>query len=307
MVLALRPRDGEADMRVTALSISYPPHRRIGAEIALHELCKHLVGRGHEVSVVTTERTPPTTIDGVQVAGPPPPADVVISQGGLGVLARRKFPNATHWVWAHNNQIPTLLDLRSTAQDGSRVLANTHHMAGVLKSVLNIDAHVLHPPVWPAPRTGGDAVTLVNLTPDKGSNTFYELAKANPDVQFLGVKGGYGKQDIRHLPNVTIFDHGPMDRVWDETRILLLPSRHESYSMTAVEAAVRGIPAVASDLPGVREALGAGALYPTVWQSGLEGAFEWWDQLSDNALLHQAMNQPLVELDMVVDLIEESV
>lgn len=295
-------------MKVTAVAISYPPHRRIGAELALHELLKHLKGRGHEVSVVTTEKTPPGTVDGVKVTTKQhTDPDVVIAQGGLGVLARRWFPNATHWVWAHNNQVPALLDVRAAAAKGTRVIANTHHMAEVFRSVLSVDSLVLHPPVWPAGPVSGDHVTLVNLTPAKGSHVFYDLAAANPDVPFLGVKGGYGTQDVRDLPNVTIVDHGDMGPVWAKTRVLLLPSVHESYSMTAVEAARRGIPTVASDLPGVREALGAGAVYPTVWQTGLEFAFEWWDQLSDNALLHTAMLQPQVELDAVTDALEACV
>lgn len=294
-------------MRVTAVAISYPPHRRIGAELALHELLKHLRGRGHEVTVVTTEKVS-GVFEGVKtVARGAVEPEVVIAQGGLGVLARRWFPRAEHWVWAHNNQIPALLDVRSAAAKGARVIANTHHMAGVFKSTLGVDSLVLHPPVWPADPVSGDHVTLVNLTKEKGSGVFYDLAAANPDIPFLGVKGGYGHQDVRDLPNVTIHDHGDMGPVWAKTRVLLLPSVHESYSMTAVEAARRGIPTVASDLPGVREALGAGAVFPAVWQTGLEFAFEWWDHLSDSARLHTAMLQPRVELDAVTDALEACV
>lgn len=287
-------------MRITALAISYPPHRRIGAEVALHELCKHLAGRGHEVSVVTTDKTPPGRVDGVVVTGRrTTDPQVVIAQGGLGVLARRWFPRARHVVWAHNNQLPTLLDVRSAAAKGTTVVANTRHMRDVLRSTIGVDALVLHPPVWPAPPTSGQKITLVNLTPDKGADVFWALAEANPHLGFLGVRGGYGKQIIKQLPNVEVLEHGPMDRVWEQTRVLLVPSRHESYSMTAVEAAVRGIPAVASDLPGVREALGWGAVYPTDWQAGLEEALDRWDELSTNARIHTACLDPAGELDAV--------
>ena len=40
--------------------------------------------------------------------------------------------------------------------------------------------------------------------------------------------------------------------------LLVLPTRRESYGMVVTEAQARGVPVVASDVGGVREALGAG-------------------------------------------------
>ena len=38
--------------------------------------------------------------------------------------------------------------------------------------------------------------------------------------------------------------------------LVVLPSRHETYGMVATEALARGVPVLASDVGGVREALG---------------------------------------------------
>lgn len=126
---------------------------------------------------------------------------------------------------------------------------------------------IVHPPVDPAdytvpPRRRG-AVTLVNLWPDKGSATFYAAAEALPELSFLGVRGGYGEQDIRELPNV---EHLPQTQnitndVYARTRVLLMPSSYESWGRCAVEAAQSGIPTIAHPTPGLTEALGHAGIF----------------------------------------------
>jgi glycosyltransferase involved in cell wall biosynthesis len=50
-----------------------------------------------------------------------------------------------------------------------------------------------------------------------------------------------------------------LDRSYAGADLLVLPSRSESYGMVVTEALARGIPVVAADVGGVREALGHGA------------------------------------------------
>ncbi|MCR6649728.1 MAG: glycosyltransferase [Cellulomonas sp.] len=294
-------------MNVVALSLSYPPARRIGAELALHHLLAHLASRGHDVQVVTQMLTGRRMVDGVKVSSVGarrPHGDVVIVNAGLGKKARLWWPRTPMVVWAHNNQLPTILDARAGKPD--LLLSNTTHMSDVYRSVIGLPSLVLHPHTPPSvPCLTGDAVTLVNCTPDKGSAVFWDLAEQNPHVPFVAVRGGYGPQDIRDLPNVDVVDHGDLDAVWARTRVLLLPSRHESYSMTAAEAITRGIPVVAADLPGVREACGYGAVYTTdQWGPALTDALGRWDELSTNALIHAATRRPDEEMAAVVDVIE---
>ena len=59
--------------------------------------------------------------------------------------------------------------------------------------------------------------------------------------------------------------------------LLVLPSRTETYGMVAAEALARGLPVVASDVGGVREALdGAGVLLPADDPAALADALRRW-------------------------------
>jgi glycosyltransferase involved in cell wall biosynthesis len=120
---------------------------------------------------------------------------------------------------------------------------------------------VLHPPVFTDDYvTDGphDHVTLVNVSLAKGSETFWDLARAEPARKFLGILGAYGIQDVpQELPeNVTIRDNTADARtIYRDTRVLLMPSSYESWGRCAVEAACSGIPTLASPTPGLLEAL----------------------------------------------------
>jgi glycosyltransferase involved in cell wall biosynthesis len=134
---------------------------------------------------------------------------------------------------------------------------------------------VVHPPVVADDyrTTPGDAYTLIGLSERKGVSLFYALAARCPQRSFVGVKGGWGDQVVPDpLPtNVTILENTrDMRSVYGRTRVLLVPSQHESFGRVGVEAGVSGIPTIAAPGPGVEEALGAGALYapaddPDAW------------------------------------------
>jgi glycosyltransferase involved in cell wall biosynthesis len=126
---------------------------------------------------------------------------------------------------------------------------------------------VVRPPVDSAEyaTTPGDHVTLINLSRDKGAEVFYQLAERLPDRKFLAVQGGYGVQILDDLPNVTIVPHLPPERMRDEvyarTRVLLMPSAHESYGRVGVEAMCSGIPVIAHPTDGLRESLGDAGVF----------------------------------------------
>src|SRR5690606_36939471 len=64
------------------------------------------------------------------------------------------------------------------------------------------------------------------------------------------------------LPNVEVWprlEPGEMGRLWAETKVLMVPSRYETYGMSAVEAAHHGIPSVHVDTIHVREGIGDAA------------------------------------------------
>ena len=94
----------------------------------------------------------------------------------------------------------------------------------------------------------GDSITLVNANINKGVNQFIELAKRMPTRKFLAVRPYYGElwvppspQNIEWIP----FDDD-IRTVLKRTRILLLPSKYESFARIAVEAMYNGIPVIYS-------------------------------------------------------------
>lgn len=121
---------------------------------------------------------------------------------------------------------------------------------------------LVRPPATEKQTFGGNpegVVTLVNLTPNKGPDVFYELAEAYPDVQFMGVIGGYERdaQVIKNLSNVSIHPHvADVSEFYSKVSVVLVPSIYESYGRVAVEAMARGIPVVAASTPGLKECLG---------------------------------------------------
>lgn len=113
--------------------------------------------------------------------------------------------------------------------------------------------------------TPGDLITLVNLLPQKGGEVLDQLARYLPERRFLGVEGGYNQplQVEISRPNVEIIPNTPhmRDRVYARTRILLMPSLHESWGMVGVEAMCSGIPVIAHPTPGLLESLGDAGIF----------------------------------------------
>lgn len=112
-------------------------------------------------------------------------------------------------------------------------------------------------------------VTLVNPCAVKGISIFLELAGRMPTVRFAAVPSwGTNAGDLaalRQRANITLLP--PADNINDllrQTRILLVPSVWaEARSRVVVEAMVRGVPVIASDIGGIPEAkLGVPYLIP---------------------------------------------
>ena len=112
-------------------------------------------------------------------------------------------------------------------------------------------------------------VTIVNPCLEKGVDLFLPLARGLPDVEFAAVRGwgtdGTLLRTLEKLPNVRVFEPADeLDDVLAATRVLLAPSLWpETFGYIVPEAMLRGIPVLASDAAGLREAgLGAATLLP---------------------------------------------
>lgn len=293
-------------MHVRAVVPLYPPFSLVGSWLSTHEFLAAMVERGHTVAVTAYNTHTRTVVhDGVTVeshfrgVGSP---DVVVGHAGDDGSARITAQRAgvPLVVMVHGSAPPDVLAAKlegaALAVFPSQALADDVAWAG--RSI------VAHPPLDPDryATEPGDAVTLVNLSAEKGGEVFWACAEALPGTTFLGVEGGYGQQ-LRYSghPNVGLqrLTSDMAGQVYARTRILLMPSAHETWGRVALEAAASGIPTIAHPHPGVREALGRSGTYvdrddvdgwvaairslstPSVWArkstAARRRAHCWWD------------------------------
>lgn len=306
-------------MRVLAMLAAYPPHQSIGSWIVTHTLLRALVARGHQADVVLdSTRGEPYELDGVRVwprTGKGDPfghlgdADVIVCHaGGTG------RPEVLGKLW----NIPVVVHTHSANPVTEATLRNHQCALTVFNSEAMAErfsgyparSMVVRPPIDPAEyaTTPGEHITLVNLSRDKGAEVFYSLAERFPDRRFLGVQGGYGVQVLDDLPNVELIDHLPPHRMRDEvyarTRVLLMPSAHESYGRAGVEAMCSGIPVIAHPTDGLREALGDAGMFVDRddidgWEAALRRLLDGrrWRHASKRAAAHAAGLDPTAEIE----------
>ncbi|MGA3099876.1 MAG: glycosyltransferase family 4 protein [Bryobacteraceae bacterium] len=155
------------------------------------------------------------------------------------------------------------------------VVAIGGHMADYIERELGRRAAVIHPPIYgpgPFPNLAcfeHGLVAMINPCAVKGISIFLGVAARLPQIEF-GATPGWGAtgEDLRaleRLPNVRILGNPRgIDEMLRETRILLMPSLwYEGFGLIVMEAMLRGIPVVASDSGGLREAkAGTGFLIP---------------------------------------------
>jgi glycosyltransferase involved in cell wall biosynthesis len=118
-------------------------------------------------------------------------------------------------------------------------------------------------------RFDNEFVTLVNPCAVKGLPIFLSLAECNPDLRFAAIPTwGTSSQDRAALgrhANIRVLDPvDDIDRILERTRVLLVPSLWaEARSRIVLEAMLRGVPVMASNVGGIPEAkMGVDYLLP---------------------------------------------
>ena len=274
----------EKPLRVVARVHAYPPLHNAGAEWMLHSMLRALVERGHEVTVWLSRYSTlreAYELDGVRVVpfaaqldigAQIKRADVAISHlenvPSLGALSRgfkAKFVALCHNTFPRSFQDASGAALAVYNSAWMRQEADAYYAD---KANAPAESLVIRPPVFADDyRTSpGEAITLVNANEDKGGDLLWRLASRMPEQQFLGVRGAYGVQVAppEALPNLEYVEHVPghdmAEQVYARTRVLLMPSRYESWGRVGVEAMASGIPVVGHPTPGICEMLGNAAI-----------------------------------------------
>lgn len=323
---------------------SWVPAHCAGAELTAYQLCRHLAARGHQVDVLLSSQTGPHyAIEGMDVfprVGPADPLAWFADPARRPDLVITYLENTTRAaILCTMHGVPLCQLMHNTFEFSKTAVAKgpsdliTYHADWVreeyeaylaeFRANPVIDSIMIHPPVYrdeyvehePEPWTKGADITLVNVWPNKGSDLFWKLADAMPDLHFLGVKGGYGEQDLREAPNVTILDHVPADRmheVYHRSRLVLMPSLYESYGRVAVEAACAGVPTIAHPTPGLREALGDAGIFADrddieAWTKAIRTTLQSRNYAAarKRSLALAAAQDPVGDLDRWCDLAEE--
>ena len=150
-------------------------------------------------------------------------------------------------------------------QRAAGIVAVSHFVQNYLHTWGGLVSHVFHWPAYgpgPYPLLGhfdNRFVTFVNPSAGKGLAIFLALAEVFPEIQFAAVSGwgttAADRTALEKLPNVHLLEpREPFDAILAQTRLLLFPSLwQEAFGLTVVEAMLRGIPVLASNVGGVLE------------------------------------------------------
>lgn len=150
-------------------------------------------------------------------------------------------------------------------------------------------AHVAEPGADPAPLAPGtdDGAALLcvgAVTALKGYDVLAAALRTLGDLDWScrGVGSTAIEPEVAAGVGDAVRLTGPMTRAelaatYAEADLLVLASRAETYGMVVTEALARGLPVVATDVGGVREALGgAGVVVPPEDPAALAGALRRW-------------------------------
>lgn len=248
----------------------YKPYYNTGAILMTAEILEALVSDGHKVTVYSYNAEPEREENGVLIKhydklNKPviDPYDAVLTHPDLGPIGPKTVTerHAPLIGVVHNTAQATLDAVERHHMRYSLMVYNSEATAKFFDEFPGI---VVHSPLeverYKVSRRGAKYITLINQSGAKGVELMWKLAWRMPEHKFLAVEGPYNRQHVRtDIPNITnmkFINHDDVSEIYAKTRVLLTPSSHESWGRVAAEAMCSGIPVVASDVAGLREALG---------------------------------------------------
>jgi len=156
--------------------------------------------------------------------------------------------------------------IRAVLRKAAGIITISDYMRDYIQRWSGLDSTVIY---FPSYGTGpythfhnfdSGYVTMVNPCVYKGLPIFLALAQQLPDVKFAAVPfWGTSAEDraaLERLPNVTLLQPSPnLDDIFGQTKIFLMPSLWgEAYGYVVVDAMLRGVPVLASNVGGLPEA-----------------------------------------------------
>ncbi len=250
-----------------------------------------------------------------------------IPENGLGVLRRRFAPDVVvassidrvSWrrirAQLQAAQIPSVLYLREASGKGhltvtgappDLLLANAESLAEgaraegyectVIPSIVELEKS--------RTETTREAVVLVNPIEMLGGDRVWAIAKARTDIPFVlresnimsAADHAAVQRGIAAHPNVTVAPYTTTPtEIYRTAKVLLVPHRVDNRPRVILEAQANGIPVLATEFPGLIEAVGEGGALvpndaePAEWINALGRMWddpEYYQQLCDAARRH---------------------
>ncbi len=170
--------------------------------------------------------------------------------------------------------------------------------------------HVVLPPSSWAAEAGGERtgaeILVAGAGPAKGGHVALEVARRCPDLRWYVLQGRSAPSDRapwQALEQAEVASGlvAP-DAFLARARAVLAPTRFEVHPLLLIEAAVRGIPIVCTDLPSTRAAAGDCATYVPMtapaaqWEDALRAALERPAKRLQLRPYAEVVRQALVEL-----------
>lgn len=266
-------------MTLTAFLHGYPPLWSMGGEMSTHRTLASVPG-----SIVFSTTPAPYVFEGVRVlAGSGMSALNIVEDArlaGTSVFFAHSAMSEETVRAARKMKLSSILAVHAPPRFGSDLrrawnaaTVRLYNTEAARKDWRDRGGIVLHPPIGgpsKMPKGSHDALTLTSSLLNKGAGRVLKLAERRPEQRFIIVESpahtthgdpGFWEQ-AEKLDNVEIWPRlhpHEMGLLWAETHILLVPSRYETYGMSALEAAWHGIPSVHVDTIHVREGIGEAA------------------------------------------------
>ncbi len=253
------------------------------------------------------------------------PADVLLAQGGntAELVATFGALGVPGVIYFRNVEFDDLRPLLPSLDRHTAYISNSHFTRSRAERDLGVSSTVIYPLI-DADRyrvtPSGEKVVFINPHPSKGVSVACDLATLCPDIPFLFVEAWtldgpeYDaiRARIRALPNVTLLPRtSDMAAIYAQARLVLVPSQwEEAFGRVVAEAQISGIPALASRIGGLPEAIGSGGILlpPDApahhWAAALR---QIWDDPAEHAHLSQAATHHAartMDKDRQLDLLE---
>jgi len=266
-------------MRILAYLELYAHKNKSGGEIYIHNLLKNIEGN---VSVITDGESEGINYDGIKVFESNEPnkiqyidnCDIVISQLKYSLKALKygllKGKKCILIVHSYLKELDQLIEDERVIKifNSNYVFKDCKKIKGKHFIIEPFVDFPLYNKYFDKDLECREYIGMVNPSFSKGGDVFYELCKYFKDRKFIVVEGGYLKetqplQKFRDLPNVLVLKntHRMIEEFYSRTRIVIIPSRLETYGMVAVEAMSMGIPVIVNEDTGLKENIGKIGLY----------------------------------------------